>query len=167
MDIEDFLSRHNVIFERFDHKAVFTCEEAEAELPHVPGAHTKSLFLRDKKGKKHFLVIVCYEKDSVDLKSLGNLLGSHVSFASPERLQKYLGVEPGSVTLLGLVNDTEKTVNVFIDEELWRSDSFQFHPLVNTATLVIPKEGIEKFLEATGHSFSIISVPSAGSPTSS
>lgn len=157
-DIYNFLEDNKISYQRFDHPAVYTCEEAEKLCPPMPGVSLKNLFLRDNKGERHFLVVVGYEK-SVDLKTLKDVLGvSKLGFASPERLQKYLGVEPGSVTILGLVNDLEHNVEVFIDASLWAKD-FQAHPLVNTATLVINNEGIRKFFEATGHSYKIIDVP--------
>jgi Ala-tRNA(Pro) deacylase len=157
-DIYKFLEDNKIFFQRFDHPAVYTCEEAERLCPPMPGVPLKNLFLRDGKGEKHFLVIVGYEK-SADLKALKDLLGvSKLGFASAERLQKYLGVEPGSVTVLGLINDTEHAVEVFIDKSLWGQD-FQAHPLVNIATLVINNEGIKKFFEATGHEYKIIDVP--------
>ena len=158
IDIYKFLSDHNISYEKFDHPAVYTCDEAEKLCPKMPGIPIKNLFLRDRDGKKHFLVVVGYEKN-VDLKALKDVLGvSKLGFASPERLQKYLGVEPGSVTLLGLANDIDKFVQVFIDEKLW-GQSFQCHPLVNTATLVISNEGIKKFFESTNHNFNLINVP--------
>lgn len=124
----------------------------------MPGVSLKNLFLRDKNGKRHFLVVVGYEKN-VDLKKLKEVLEvQKLGFASEERLKKYLGVEPGSVTLLGLINDGEHIVEVFIDEKLW-GESFQCHPLVNTATLVISSEGIKDFLASTGHAYQIINVP--------
>src|SRR3989339_1833630 len=103
-DIEAFLTDHGIPFQRFDHPAVFTCEQAERIAPPMPGTHTKNLFLRDRKGARHLLVVVGYEKN-VDLKALTALIGvDKLSFASPERLKTYLGVEPGAVSLLGLVN---------------------------------------------------------------
>jgi len=157
-DIYKFLADHGISYDKFDHPAVYTCEEAEKLCPEMPGTPIKNLFLRDKDGKKHFFVVVGYEK-SVDLKALKTVLGvDKLSFASPERLQKHLGVEPGSVSLLGLANDIDKSVQVFIDEKLW-GQSFQCHPLVNTATLVISDEGMKKFFNATGHNFNLINVP--------
>ena len=158
MDIYSFLDRHQIAYQRFDHPAVFTCEEAERLCPEMPGRSIKNLLLRDRDGIRHFLVVVPYGK-KVDLKALKDLLGvSKLSFASPERLPKYLGVEPGSVSLLGIVNDAEHGVEVVIDEELW-GQSLQCHPLVNTATLVISPEGVERFLEATKCSVRRIKVP--------
>jgi len=158
-DIYSFLDRHGITYQKFDHPAVFTCEEAERLCPPMPGAHTKNLFLRDRKGTRHLLVVVGYEK-KVDLKKLVDVCGvDKLSFASPERLIKHLGVEPGSATLLGLATDGAKDIEVFIDEELWKADALLCHPLVNTATLVISHEGIEKFLLATGHRWKVIEVP--------
>lgn len=157
-DIYQFLATNQITYQRFDHPAVFTCEEAEKLCPDMPGTSIKNLFLRDKDGKRHFLVVVGYEK-KVDLKGLKNLLGTAgLSFASAERLKQYLGVEPGSVTLLGLINDHDHAIEVLIDEKLW-GQTFQCHPLVNTATLVIPADGIEKFLKVTGHNYQIINIP--------
>ncbi|MBI2463973.1 prolyl-tRNA synthetase associated domain-containing protein [Candidatus Peregrinibacteria bacterium] len=156
--IYDFLKKYGIHYERFDHPAVFTCEESKKLCFDMPGNSTKNLFLRDKDGKRHFLVIVGHEK-RVDLKKLKLLLGlSKLSFASEDRLKKYLGVEPGSVTLLGLIHDTNHSVEVIIDEKLW-DKNLQCHPLVNTATLVISREGIETFFKITGHIPKKINVP--------
>lgn len=158
MNITTFLDQHGIAYRRYDHPAVYTCEEAERLCPKMPGESIKNLFLRDRDGRRHFLVVVGYKK-SVDLNGLREALGiSKLSFASPERLKKYLGVEPGSVTLLGLVNDTEKAVEVILDEAVW-GQALQCHPLVNTATLVIPQEDIKKFLEASGHVYKVLDVP--------
>ena len=81
-----------------------------------------------------------------------------LSFASPERLKKYLGVEPGAVTVLGLINDTEHAVEVFIDSEVWAAPNIHAHPLRNDATFVLGHEGLEKFLAATGHQPRIVQV---------
>ena len=159
IDIYAFLNSHKIQYRRFDHPAVFTCEEAKNLCPDMPGIATKNLFLRDKNGERHFLVSVSYKK-SADIKKLKELLGvTKLSFASPERLQKYLGVAPGSVTLLGLVNDAERAVEIIIDDELWASDFLQCHPLVNTASLAISHDGMKNFFLATGHEYKIMNVP--------
>lgn len=158
-DIYQFLDHHGVRYQRCDHPAVFTVAEAARLVPPLPAAHTKNLFLRDKKGTRHFLVVVPAEK-RVDLSALPGTLGStKLSLGSPERLRDHLGIEPGSVSLLGLFNDPKHTVEVFIDRELWQADAFQCHPLVNTATLVISRDGIERFLAATGHNYKLVEVP--------
>lgn len=157
-DICAFLSGHGIAFERFDHAAVFTVEES-SQLPPMPGAGTKNLFLRDEKGTRLFLVVVSHEK-RVDLKQLRAVLGvGKLSFGSPESLKQHLGVDPGSVTVLGLVHDEAHAVEAVIDRELWDAASVQCHPLVNTATLVIPHQGLVTFLAATGHVPRIVDVP--------
>lgn len=158
MDIDSFLTERHIPFQRFDHAAVFTCDEA-AKLPPMPGQGTKNLFLRDDKGKRHFLVVVSHEKN-VDLKELSKIIGCRkLGFGSPERLKKFLRVEPGAVTILGLVHDTDRLVELFMDEDIADADSYQCHPLVNTATLVIPRSGIEKFLKETGHVLRVVRIP--------
>ena len=124
----------------------------------MPGASIKNLFLYDKRTDQHFLVVVGKEKQ-VDLKALKNILNvSNLSFASAERLQKYLGVTPGSVTVLGLANDTTNAVTVIFDVNL-KDKTLQCHPLVNTATLTIPFEDIKKFLSITKHSYEFLDIP--------
>ncbi|MFQ5865182.1 MAG: prolyl-tRNA synthetase associated domain-containing protein [bacterium] len=158
-DIYQFLADHNIGYARHDHPPVFTCEEADRLVPHLHAAKTKNLFLRDHKGRRHFLVIVGYEK-TVDLKALRDLLGSSkLSLGSAERLQKYLGVTPGAVSLLALVNDADKEVEVIFDEDLWQAKAFRFHPLVNTSTLVISRDNIERFLQLTEHEVRIFNIP--------
>ncbi len=146
-------------YERFDHPAVYTVSEAKKLSPEMDGASTKNLFLRDKKGIRHFLVVVPQDKQ-VDLKELSSILeASRLSFASPDRLKKYLGIEPGSVSILALLNDPEKTVEVFVDNELWNAEIILCHPLVNTSTLAITRDGIKQFLEKTGHNLMLVEIP--------
>jgi len=161
-DIYRFLEQHGIAYDRVDHPPVFTCEQAEALVPPLPGAHTKNLFVRDKKGRRHFLVVVGHEK-AVDLKALSSSLGvTNLSFASPERLERHLAIEPGAVSLLAVVNDTEGAVEVILDADLSEAPVLQCHPLVNTSTLAIHRDDIERFLEITGHRWRIVRVPDVG-----
>lgn len=158
MTINQFFETHGIPYEMFEHDAVFTVEES-LKLPPMPGMGTKNLFLRDSKETRIFLVTVGHDT-RVDLKALQSILDvDKLSFASAETLQELLGVEPGSVTLLGLINDSERKVEVVIDENLWAADLLQCHPLRNTATTVLSHEAIEKFLLATGHEPKVIEVP--------
>ena len=163
MDIYEFLDKHGIAFDRYDHEAVYTCEQADVlDIP-VTAAKTKNLFLRDRKGRRHFLVTVGADK-SVDIKALEALLEAKgLSFASQKRLEKYLGLTPGSVTILGVINDADNAVEVVIDEDLWRLGSMRCHPLVNTSTLVITHEDIKRFLDITGHEIRVVDVPSRNS----
>ena len=159
MDIYEFLIRHDIRYERYDHEAVYTCEQAERLHLNTDAAKTKNLFLRDRKARRHFLVSVRDEK-TVDIKGLEDALEvKGLSFGSPERLMEYLGLLPGSVTILAVVNDTKGSVEVIMDKDLWQSKSIQCHPLVNTSTLVISREDVERFLLLTGHTPMILNVP--------
>jgi len=158
-DIYKFLDDHQIEYERYDHPPVFTVEDVYRLVPPLKAAKTKSLFLRNAKGLRHFLVIVRGEK-MVNLKALPDILkSSRLRFGSPDRLKKYLGVDPGSVSLFAIVNDNNKDVETIIDRDLWESDAFQFHPLVNTSTLVISRDNIQRFLDKTGHDSQLLDIP--------
>lgn len=159
MDIYEFLHMHAIPYDRYDHHAVYTCEQADClDIPEG-SAKTKNLFLRDRKARRHILVTVGAAKN-VDIKGLEEVLDAKgMSFASPERLMEYLGLTPGSVTILAALNDREGRVEVVVDEELWRCDAMQCHPLVNTSTLVISRNGLERFLSLTGHTPRIVKIP--------
>jgi len=159
IDIYEFLDNGDIEYQRFDHPPVFTVEDVHRLTPDLPGAKTKNLFLRDRKGNRHFLVVLPADK-RINLKALPEVLGSSkISFGSPDRLMEHLGVTPGSVSLFAIVNDQKNKVEVIIDESLWASEAFQFHPLVNTSTLVISKDSIKRFLAATGHEVKILDIP--------
>jgi len=97
----------------------------------------------------------------VNIKALGALIGSgHLSFGSPQRLKKYLGVDPGSVTVLATINDPDQAVELIFDEILWLEEVFQFHPLVNTSTLLITRENLLRYFKLTGHDVRRVDVPS-------
>ena len=145
------LDELKISYDRYDHAPVNTCEEAEVAVPNVDAVQTKNLFLRDKRGRRHILLVTSCEK-SVDLKTFREQCGAdHLSFASPERLAKYLGVEPGSVTVLGLFVDSEHAVELYVDADVWQASRWRCHPMVNSATLVLTREAIDVFLARTGH----------------
>lgn len=159
MDIYRFLSENRIHFERHDHPAVFTCEQAIRLVPPLPAAKAKNLFLCDAKGRRHFLVVVGFEK-VIHLKQLALVLGlNKLRFASPERLLSSLGVSPGAVSILGVVRDSDGAVEVIIDKRIWNSDALQCHPLVNTSTLVISLDDVKRILKRTGHRPRVIDVP--------
>ena len=160
-ELDGFLREHAIDAPRHEHPAVMTCEESDRLVPRLPGAKTKNLFLRDRKGKRHLLVTVPSER-AVDLAMLGAALDAgRLGFASAERLQRFLGIAPGSVSLVALVNDPEHAVEFVIDRALWEADAIQVHPLVNTATVVLAHADLVRFVAATGHSPRVIDVPGA------
>jgi len=146
-----YLDAHGFKYHRMEHPAVFTCEEAAMHQPDVPAVSTKNLFLCDKKKRHYFLAVTSCEK-TVRLDALAAQFGvAHIRFGSEEDLMRLLGVTRGSVTMMGLVNDAEHKVELWMDSEIWQSDNFQSHPLVNTATLVLAKSELERFFALTGH----------------
>jgi Ala-tRNA(Pro) deacylase len=146
-----FMDANGFAYRRIEHPAVFTCAEAELHRPDVPAVSTKNLFLCDKKARRFFLVVTACEK-TVKLDALSAQLGvPHLRFGSEENLRRLLGVTRGAVTMMGLANDTEVQVELWIDAEIWQGDTFLSHPLVNTATLVLAKPELERFFTLTGH----------------
>lgn len=159
MDIYAFLDSAGIEYVRHDHEPVFTCEESDKIKIDIAGENTKNIFLKDKKGKHHFLVVVPHEK-RVNLKALKDVVGvNNLSLASSDRLHKYLGVTPGSVTILGLIHDTDHAVALIIDETIWNAERIQCHPLINSSTLEITHDGLVAFLQKTGHRYSVMDVP--------
>lgn len=146
------LQAQDIHYELFEHPPVHTADEAAIHWQSIAGAAVKNLFLRNKKGDRHYLVILGIEKQA-DLRQLVKVIGDdRLSFGSPERLQKYLGVTPGSVSPLGLVHDTTKAVRVIVDSDLRTAERLIFHPNDNTASLTISGTDFEKFLENRGNS---------------
>jgi Ala-tRNA(Pro) deacylase len=155
-DISAVLEKLGIAYVKHEHSAVFTCEEAEKWCGNIPGGKSKSLFLRNRNGDKHFLVIMEAEK-KLDMKGLAVLLGeSKLSFASEERLQKYLKLTPGAVSPFGLINDEKKEVVVIIDQDLLKHSRLSYHPNVNTATLELATKDFRKFLVSTGNTVKIL-----------
>lgn len=134
-----------------EHPAVFTVEEAQQHAEGIEGLHCKNLFLRDQKGKKHFLVVAENVKP-IQVKEVGRKLGAgNLSFASPERLLKHLGLTPGAVSPFGLINDTENKVVLVLDEEIKKSALLNFHPNDNTKTITLSYKDFEKYVKSTGN----------------
>ena len=133
-----------------EHPSVFTVEDAQRLRGDLPGAHSKSLFLKNKKGR--MWLVVTLEDLSIDLKDLGDRLGAgRLSFGSADRLMRYLGVIPGAVTPFATINDHEGVVQIALDRAMTEVGTLNFHPLDNTKTTTISTGGLLHFLEATGH----------------
>ena len=144
--VYDALNKLGIKYEVVEHEPVHTMEDMDRLGLPEKGTLCKNLLLRDAKGKRHFL-ITCDENAKVDLKSLGRQLGAgNLSFASEERLEKYLGLKQGSVSPFGLMNDTDHAVEFFIDKNLSKCQSLGIHPLENTATVFLSFKDLDKFL---------------------
>lgn len=147
----DVLDGLGIPYVRHEHPPVFTVEDADKYWTALRGTHCKNLFLRNKKGNRHYLVIAPTSR-AVDLRGLNQTLHEdRLSFGSPERLMRCLGLEPGSVSPFGLINDAAKEVRVVVDEELRTSGFLGFHPNTNTVTLDVSFADFEKFLAWCGN----------------
>lgn len=139
-----------------EHEAVFRVGEGDDIKVQLPGAHTKNLFLKDDKGR--LWLISAEQSTQINLKGLPKLIGSgRLSFGSEERLYKALGVRPGSVTALALINDPTKTVTFILDQRLYDADIVNFHPLVNTATTALSQADFQTFLKAYRPDYRVVS----------
>lgn len=149
----EFLTRLEalgVTHESFEHPPVFTVEESKRLRGDLDGAHVKNLFLRNKKGA--MWLVTCLEDRRVDLKWLAEILeAGRFSFASPERLMRYLGVLPGAVTTFAVINDVTGSVRVALDRALLQASRINLHPLTNAMTTTIRPADLPRFLEAVDH----------------
>ena len=140
------------------HPPLFTVEQSQDLRGKIPGAHTKNLFLKDKKGR--YFLVTAAEDALLDLKTIHHVIGAsgRVSFGSPDKLMALLGVAPGSVTVFGAINDVEGQVTVVLDETLMANDVINAHPLHNEATTSVRRKDLVRFLQFTGHEPLILKV---------
>ncbi|MDJ0925883.1 MAG: prolyl-tRNA synthetase associated domain-containing protein [Acidimicrobiia bacterium] len=149
-ELLEYLDHLGVEHATIEHPPVYTVEEAKRLRGTLPGVNCKSLFLKNKKGEMWLVVVA--EDHRVDLARLADALGSkRLSFGSPSRLLDHLGVIPGAVTPLAVVNDRAGLVTVAVSSDVMSHDRLNFHPLVNDRTTSISSAGFRRFLEATGH----------------
>jgi len=140
-----------------EHEPVFTVEEARALRGEIPGGHCKNLFLKDE--KEAIWLIVCLEEARVDLKSVPAKIGSkRLTFGKPDLLMEVLGVEPGSVTPFGLINDMSVRTNVILDKSMMQHEFLSYHPLRNDATTTIRSADLLTFIRSCGHAPRIVAV---------
>jgi len=142
-----FLDRIGVAHRTLRHQAVFKVEEGRQIKAALPGGHTKNLFLKDAKGR--LWLVSALGETAVDLKALPAAIGAgRLSFGSEALLQETLGVRPGSVTAFALINDPDHKVTLVLDAALMACEVVNFHPLTNTATTAVSREGFSAFLSA-------------------
>lgn len=155
-ELYEVLDKLGISFDYHEHPPLNTIEEAIVHWKDFNSGRCKNIFFRNHKGNRHYLVVLEHlrQLDIHDLEK--RLRQGKLTFASDSRLMKYLGVEPGSVSPFGLINDIENHVHLFIDEQLNDFERLAFHPNVNTASLVIGKSDFLRFLEFTGNSYEFI-----------
>jgi Ala-tRNA(Pro) deacylase len=142
-----------------EHEPVFTVAESRPIKARIPGAHSKNLFVKDKKGR--FFLITAKDDTPIDLKRTHEAIGAsgRLSFGTADQLRALLGVEPGSVTPFAVANDIEGAVTMILDANLMEHERVNFHPLVNSMTTGVSRHDLVKFLEATGHKPRILRLP--------
>jgi Ala-tRNA(Pro) deacylase len=145
-------------YEKFAHPPVFNAEDVAAHWSGIDGTKVKNLFLRNKKGDRHYLAILEVAKRA-DLRALVKIVGDdRLSFGSPERLMANLGITPGSVSPFGLIHDSRHAVRVLVDADLRGASRLIFHPNINTASVTISGADLERFLTTCGNPVSWIRV---------
>ena len=152
----EILDGLNISYEIHEHPPVPTVEEALPYWNQIKATHCKNLFFRNHKGNRHYLVILRHDR-LLNIRDLEQRLKQgKISFASPQRMEKYLGLSGGSVSVFGLINDAENHVHLFLDEALEKADKITFHPNENTSTLVISRSSFLAFLQWSGNSYEFI-----------
>ena len=152
-----YLEKAGITYDCYKHPAAPTVEIAKQYWADIPDAqHCKNLFFRNHKGNRHYLVIFDCDRNLAIHDLELRLKQGKLSFASEERMMKYLGLSPGSVSLFGLINDTEHHVHVFLDKHLETASKLSFHPNDNTASLVISNANFHHFLQHCGNTYQFI-----------
>ena len=155
------LDELGIAYTRYEHPPITSAEAGEQYWSGIDAAHCKNLFMRNQKGTRHYIVILQYQKRA-DLRAVADQIGDgKLSFGSPERLMKHLGLEPGSVSPFGLIHDAEHAVRIAIDRDLKSAAKISFHPNINTATIVLAFADFQRFLEASGNPVQYVTVGSA------
>jgi Ala-tRNA(Pro) deacylase len=157
-ELYEILKSLNITYEYYEHPPLATIADAIIHWRDYKSGRCKNIFFRNHKGDRHYLVILEHLRQ-LNIRDLEQRLRQgKLTFASDERLKKYLGVEPGSVSPFGLINDSGKNVHVFIDKKLEEEERLAFHPNVNTATLIVTKKDLLRFLNYTGNNFEFINL---------
>lgn len=146
----------DISYEMIEHPPVPTIEEAMRYWEQIDATHCKNLFFRNHKGNRHYLVILRADRE-LNIRDLEQKLKQgKISFASPKRMQKYLGLEGGSVSLFGIINDNENHVHLFLDAALEHAEKISFHPNDNTASLIISNDSFHRFLQWSGNGYEFL-----------
>ena len=162
-----FLAEHGIAYEEARHEAVFTMADTAILDGRLPGSRCKNILVRNRDGSAVFL-LVTPSFATLDLGSLGRkLMVGRLSLCSPDEMLGLLGVTPGAMSPLALLADQEQRVRLLMDEELRDVRQLQFHPMDNTATVVIEMEGFLRFVDCVGHTVEFVDLPFQGLKSSS
>jgi Ala-tRNA(Pro) deacylase len=150
------LDNLNISYDYYEHPPTPTIEEAKLYWKDLEATHCKNLFFRNHKGDKHYLVILEHTQQLSIHDLEKRLKQGKLSFASEQRMLKYLNIKPGSVSPFGLINDLQNHVHVFFDSNLKQCSRISFHPNINTASLVIPFSDFIQFMNWTQNPYEFI-----------
>lgn len=151
--VKQFLEENNIQYKLHEHKAVYTCNDMHDAS--IPGVTLKNLFVRDKKDERFYLVTLPAEK-RLDMKMLQEMVGSKkLTFGKPPELMEKLGIEPGSVSPLCLLNNKDHDVKLFLHRVGWEAEMVNVHPNDNTASLSMSQKDFHKLVEALGSPYEI------------
>lgn len=154
----EVLEELGIPYQIFEHPPAPTIEIARQYWKDIEATHCKNLFFRNHKGNRHYLVIFDHRENLAIHDLEKRLKQGKLTFASAERMKKYLGVSPGSVSPFGLINDSENHVHVFLDSNLKKSHKISFHPNDNRFSVVISFDDFLKFLDSMGNSYEFINL---------
>lgn len=164
----DYLNAHHIPFQMYTHPEGKTIEEAKLWWHDDGSIHCKNIFLRNHKGNRHYLVCFHCDHDLAihdlehrlkeALAQRGESAPGKLSFASPERMMRFLGLEPGSVSPFGLINDEEHHVHLFLDEVLQQAETLSFHPNDCRGTIVIAREDFENYLKEVQNTYEYLNL---------
>lgn len=157
-ELYSVLSKLNISFDYYEHPPTPTVEEAMVYWKDIEATHCKNLFFRNHKGNRHYLVVFDHRKTLAVKMLEEKLRQGKLSFASAQRMETHLGVTPGSVTPLAIINDAAKHVKLFLDRDIKRSERVSFHPCINTASIVIQTADFIRFLDFIGNEYEWIEV---------
>lgn len=154
-EVFEYLNKVNILYDVVYHPAVFTTEEADKYVEGMDGVLSKTLFMAGRKNRNYYLFIMDDSK-RLDIKKMSELVDDKLHFGSEEDLMNKMGLMPGSVSLFGLLNNTDHDINVYIDKEITSEKIITFHPNENTATLFISMDDMYKFLDSLEYEYQII-----------
>ena len=160
--VYDFLDKLGIQYQRIDHEAAMTMEACE-EIDHALGDNTticKNLFLCNRQETDFYLLLMPGDKPFKTKDLSAQIHSARLSFAKPEYMEKYLDITPGSVSVLGLMNDSEKKVQLLIDEDVMKEPYFGCHPCINTSSLKFTTEDLmQKIIPALEHEPVTVTLP--------
>lgn len=158
-EVRKLLDIKGITYEWIDHEAAYTIDDMVRLGLDTDLDVAKNLFLRDGKGENHYLIVVRADK-KVDLKAFGKTFGiTRLSFASEQRLEKYLGLTKGAVTPMGILNDVEKKVKVYFDKDFVGMDKIGVHPNDNTASIYLSVKDVFDIIREHGNELQVVDIP--------